>query len=164
MSPWSPAQIRHFIEATGKDRLGVLWRLLALTSLGSGEACGIRWADVDLDGRRVNIDRARVMAGGKVVNSTPKTDPSARSIGLDPQTVLALRIYKARQWIERLATGNAWANDVGWVFSDEVGRPVHPTKASKLLIDAVIATKMPRIRLHDLRHSYATAASRHGFR
>ncbi len=98
------------------------------------------------------------MAGGKVVNSTPKTAASARSIGLDPQTVLALRSHKARQSIERLAAGNAWANDVGWVFTDEVGRPVHPTKVSKLFIDAVVATKMPRIRLHDLRHSYATAA------
>ena len=97
------------------------------------------------------------MAGGQVVLSTPKTATSVRSVGLDPQTVLALRSYKARQSAERLAAGEAWANGEEWVFTDEVGKPLHPTKMSKLFTEAAVAAGLPRIRLHDLRHGYATA-------
>jgi len=111
-----------------------------------------------LDTRRLNVERARVMAGGKIVLSSPKTATSARSVGLDPQTVLALRSYKTRQSAERLAVGETWANAEDWVFTDEVGRPLHPTKMSKLFKDAAELAGLPKIRLHDLRHGYATAA------
>lgn len=158
MKVWSPTQIRKFVEITSADRLGVLWRLLLMTGLRRGEACGLQWLDIDLDQRRMDIARARVMAGGQVVLSTPKTAASARSIGLDPQTVSALRRFKALQATERLAAGTAWSNHEGWIFTDEVGRPVHPNAVSKLFANAVTTTSMPKIRLHDLRHSYATAA------
>lgn len=158
MAPWSPSDTRRFIEATEGQRLGALWRLAAMTGLRRGEVCGLQWADVDLDARRLNVERARVMAGGQVVISTPKTATSARSVGLDPQAVLALRSYKARHSAERLAAGEAWAKGEEWVFTDEVGRPLHPTKLSKLFTEAAAAAGLPRIRLHDLRHGYATAA------
>ena len=158
MSTWSPQEIWKFLEATSDDRLGALWRLLAMTGLRRGEVCGLQWTDIDLDAGRLTVERARVMAAGTVVVSTPKTASSDRSIGLDSKTVSALRSFKARQSAEHLAAGSAWADDKNWAFTDEVGRPLHPTKVSKLFSNAAKAAEMPRIRLHDVRHSYATAA------
>ncbi len=45
-----------------------------------------------------------------------------------------------------------------YVIVDEIGRPIHPTAVSKLFQDARSAAGMPKVRLHDLRHGYATAA------
>ena len=129
-----------------------------MTGLRRGEVCGLQWSDIDLDERRMRIERARVMAAGRIVTSTPKTVESARSIGLDPGTAMALRSFKALQSAERLAAGEAWASPVDWVFTDALGRPLHPTKVSKLFTEAVDKAHLRKVRLHDLRHGYATAA------
>lgn len=93
----------------------------------------------------------------KVVISAPKTAASARDIGLDPATVMALRSCQTRQGADRLAAGTAW-EDSGFVFTDELGHPLHPTAVSHLFQVALKAAGMPKIRLHDLRHGYASAA------
>ena len=88
--------------------------------------------------------------------STPKTDKSRRSISLDPGTVAALRGHRVRQAQERLAWGPAWI-DAGLVFSRDDGTPIHPQQLSKAFERLGKAAGLPEIRLHDLRHSYATA-------
>jgi len=91
------------------------------------------------------------------VTSSPKAATSARTIGLDVATVSVLRAHRSRQSEWRLAAGEAWLGD-DTVFTDEMGRPLHPTAVSKLFKQAVLDVKMPMIRFHDLRHGYATAA------
>ena len=39
-----------------------------------------------------------------------------------------------------------------------MGEPYHPERVSKLFVQAVKKAGLPRIRLHDLRHTYATLA------
>ena len=39
---------------------------------------------------------------------------------------------------------------------DEIGRPVHPETLTKVFNVAVSKVDVPRIRLHDLRHTHAT--------
>jgi integrase len=158
MTPWSPNDTRTFIRATTEERMGALWWVLAMTGLRRGEACGLRWSDIDLDTHRLTVARARVMAGGKVVLSSPKTAKSARTIGLDASTVVTLRAHKARQSRDRLAAGPAWSCEDDWVFTNELGEPLHPNTVSKLFTKAVSNAGVPKIRLHDLRHGYATAA------
>jgi integrase len=57
---------------------------------------------------------------------------------------------------ERLATGPAWV-DCGLVFVHEGGRAPHPHRLNRLFDTATRKAGLPRIRLHDLRHSYASA-------
>jgi integrase len=98
-----------------------------------------------------------VLAGGKVLEHPPKTDHVRRSIPIDPVTVATLRAWKARQNAERLEWGAAWS-DGGWVFTAEDGTPLHPGVITKRFGEAIAATELPRIRLHDLRHTSATLA------
>jgi len=93
----------------------------------------------------------------KVVVSEPKTAKGRRSIALDPATVAALREHRSRQLQDRLAVGPLW-EDSGLVFTWADGRPLHPERFSRWFDQHARAAGLPRIRLHDVRHSYATAA------
>jgi integrase len=93
----------------------------------------------------------------RVVVSEPKTAKGRRSLALDQVTVAALREHRRRQLEERLAVGPRW-EDSGVVFTWPDGRPLHPERFSRWFEQHARAAGLPRIRLHDVRHSYATAA------
>jgi integrase len=80
-----------------------------------------------------------------------------RSIALDPVTLAALRTHRARQAADRAAVGPAY-QDSGLVFTHPDGSPIHPQRFSDWFRQHLRAAGLPAIRLHDLRHSYATAA------
>jgi integrase len=44
------------------------------------------------------------------------------------------------------------------VFTDEIGEPIHPSALTRLFASCVRRAGLPEIRLHDLRHTYATVA------
>lgn len=156
-SVWTPEQLGTFLMAMVDDRLYGLWVLAATTGMRRGELCGLRWNDVDLDDATVTVCRARVMVHGVPTETTPKTDSGARIIGLDPTTVTVLRSHLARQEAERRGCpAGCWAGD-GHVFADEVGRPLIPEYVSKAFKRHVDRLRLPPIRLHDTRHSHATA-------
>lgn len=90
-----------------------------------------------------------------------KTIAAERSLALDPATVEVLRRWKVRQTEERLAAGPAW-QDTGLVFTREDDTGHRPKRLSSAFTADVDRAGLPRIGLHGLRHSYATAALRAG--
>ena len=44
------------------------------------------------------------------------------------------------------------------MFTRDDGRPLHPRSVSRAFDRAIAAAKLPRIRLHDLRHTHASLA------
>jgi integrase len=92
-----------------------------------------------------------------VIEGAPKTGRSRREIGLDAATVAALNSHKTRQGAERLKWGPTYAA-TDLVFTWEDGRPLHPNVISRTFARAAEKADLPVIRLHDLRHSYASAA------
>jgi integrase len=121
------------------------------------EALGLRWEDVDLEQSRLSIRQNMTTDGYKVVIGTPKTG-RGRSLDLDPATVDALRSFRKQQLEEKVLWRQAGYVDSGFVFRQENGQPYHPNRITKLFEAAVKASGQPRIRLHDLRHTYATLA------
>jgi integrase len=97
-----------------------------------------------------------VAVGYQVVISQTKTD-RARVIALDAGTVAILRDWRRTQLEERLASGPVYS-DSGHVFTKEDGSTLHPDRVSKLFDHLVEASGVPRIRLHDVRHTWATTA------
>jgi hypothetical protein len=75
---------------------------------------------------------------------------------LDPATVVSIRRWKATQAQERLAIGQRYV-DVGLVFTMPDGSGITPDRFSIWFRKHVKRLGLPRIRLHDVRHSYFTA-------
>ena len=144
--------------------------LLAYTGMRRGEACGLRWQDVDLVAGTVRVAHARVMVGGQVAGSGPKTRRGRRLLRVDADVVDALKSWKAAQSAARLRFGAAWEDDRGHVFTHEVyfskparyGAAVRPDWVSHKFRQFCRGAALPALRLHGLRHSYVTAAAEQG--
>jgi integrase len=100
----------------------------------------------------------------------PKSARSMRVVALPTPLIACLKRHQERQRIEREAAGPDWA-DTRLVFASTVGGPIdhrNDTRAFKALLiagrvrcDEIIAADglvrlVPRVRLHDLRHTAAT--------
>jgi integrase len=157
MQVWSAQEMGRFLDIAENDRLYGLFRLVLATGLRRSEAAGLRWEDVDLDAGRLCVRRGRVAVGYAVEEGTPKAN-RARTIGLGPETVAALRGHRRRQLEERMAWGEAWV-DSGLVFTREDGTPLHPQTLRWHLRRLAKAAGVPVIRFHDLRHCATTHAS-----
>jgi integrase len=76
---------------------------------------------------------------------------------LDASTVAALREHRRRQAEERLQAGAAW-EDHGLIFCCLDGAPLHPERFTRRFSARLHQLGLPPIRLHDLRHGWATMA------
>lgn len=126
-----------------------------VTGCRRGEAVGLRWTDVDLDHGRVTITSQRTLAAGKVVEGLTKTDSGGRMLALDSGTVTLLRRWRRVQRAEHVALGIRPA--VGYVFTGEDGLPLWPDRVTRLFGKLCDSYRLPRIRVHGLRHSAATS-------
>jgi integrase len=154
-STWTPGQLRAFLDATADHYHGALFRVAAMTGLRRGELCGLRWADLDLDGGRLKVRRTIAVVNRELVEGETKSARSRRTVDLDPVTVHALRAHRVRQLEERMLVGAGYT-DRDLVFATPEGAPWNPDAVGAAFNRAVARTDLPRIRFHDLRHSHAT--------
>jgi integrase len=152
---WTPDQLGVFFDQAEEHRLFALYWLIAMRGPRRGEAIGLNWPDVDLDGAQLTYVTELVQDGWDVVETAPKTDGSAATIGLGPATVEVLRAHRARQLSEQQAAGEDWA-DTGKVFTTELGEWLHPEFVSDEFQRLYEAGGLPSINLRDLRHVAAT--------
>ena len=139
--PWEPAELGRFLDSIGGNRLAPLFELIAATGLRRGEACGLRWSDVDL-GRGVVVVRQQLVqvtvdehmpkctCCGEVhkglMIGPPKTKAGeSRAVELDGGTIGVLLAHRLAQDAERLEWGRAYT-DHGLVFARENGSPLPP--------------------------------------
>lgn len=154
---WHQEELKRFLDHVVADRLYAAWLLLATTGLRRGELLGLKWQDVDLDAGRIVIRHALMSVGGKLSVSAPKTSKSRRGLSLDATTTAALRAHRGRQLQERLAWGPDY-QDAGFVFCREDGTPVRPDSFSRRFQTLAGTAGLPVIRVHDVRHTYASIA------
>ena len=153
--PWTVEQCRTFLARSADDRLLALYHLLMVTGMRRGEAVGLRWSDLDLDGATVFIVQQIVEVRGRSVVSTPKTRRSRRVVALDVDIVKALCLHGEAQLAER----RTWGLHVGpddLVFSREDGRAFRPEYVTRHFQALSRTAGLPEIRLHDLRHTNAS--------
>jgi integrase len=155
MHAWTTDEARQFLASVKDDRLEAVWALLLTRGLRRGELAGLRWQQVDLDAGTVRIVETLIVVDGKVSASAPKTNAGKRTIPLDDSLVSRLRSLRSRQAQEHLAAGPAYDRR-GLLVADELGRPHSPEWISGRFEALVASAELPRIRLHDCRHTAAT--------
>ena len=149
---YTPEQLRQLFRAVEGEWLEVVVKLGAYLGLRRGEICGLRHYVI-----RIRI--SRTTAGNRVVEKTPKTANSIRTLGiagLDDLTRL-LHAIRARQL--ELAAEQPEYQDSGYVLTDETGLPRHPNQVTKAFHQFVQRNRLPDITVHGLRHTFASLAN-----
>jgi integrase len=155
MTVWTPGELASFLGMVEGHRYGPLVRTAAMTGLRRSELAGLRWVDVDLDAAVLSVRQSVQLVDGCIVTGDVKTTRSRRRVDLDAGTVAVLRAHRRAQSAERLLVGAGWA-DHGLVFCAPDGRPLNPDTVTQWFDRTVRRSDLPRIRLHDLRHTHAT--------
>jgi integrase len=149
-------QINTLFAATTDDGCHSLWVLLITTGMRIGEALGLKWTDLDLSGGRVRIQRALQRQRGRGLQFVePKSGHSVRTVHLAAHAVQTLSDHRRRQLEQRMRAGPNWI-DFELVFCGSAGTPIDPPVISKELHEALARAGLPRVRVHDLRHSCAS--------
>ena len=150
--PWEPEELGAFLDSIGGDRLGAIYEVMAMTGLRRGEACGLRWIDLDLERRVLHVRQQIVQLGHKTLVGPPKTSSGEhRRVDLDDRTVGTLMAHRFAQDAERADWGQAYIES-GLVFTREDGRAAASRVHDPTLPDPQRPSRAAPIRLHDLRH------------
>jgi len=155
------AEVQALLKAaTAHDeRFGAFVRIVAATGMRRGEACALRWSDIDFEGACVTVDESVISAQGGAIVKPPKTRASIRSLALDDDTLAVLRHLRDAQ-LKLAGACSIVLEDKGFAFSFDPGGtiPPHPDAMSHLFSQTRDAAKVARdIHLHSLRHFQATA-------
>lgn len=158
MKTWTAAELARFLELVDGSRYRAPWLLVATTGMRRGEVLGLRWFDLDLDGGRLSIRQTVSLIDHKIVIASGTKTGNARGVDLDAITVAELRAHRARQAQELLLLGIRPDGD-SLVFCHPDARPYNPERFSREFARALARLpELPRNRLHDLRHTWATLA------
>jgi integrase len=160
MKVWDAKQIGQFLREIAGHRLYPAFFLLANTGMRRGEVLGLRWKDVDLERATLSVSRSLVLVAYQPQLSDVKTNNGRRTIDLEPKTVAVLRAWKKAQIEERMLANLRPTTDLFFAHPD--GSVINPDYLSQVLDRHVAKSALPRIRLHDLRHSHASVLLKEG--
>jgi integrase len=146
--PRTAVQTAQFLHHIRQHRLYPLFRLITLIGLRRGEACALRWCDMDLHHRALVVCRQLQHHNGELSVCDTKTAGSVRVIALDRLTVTVLRRHHATTALE--------GHGGGFVFTNTRGDSIKPDRLGELFHRLLRDTDLPPIRLHDLRHGAAS--------
>ncbi len=155
MQVWNAEQLRRFLQAIQSHRLYPAFYLKANTGMRRGEILGLTWKIVDFDNARLSVTQTVTAPDYQVIVSDVKSAHSLRTIDLDERTVAVLRSWRKRQLETYMQTG-VRTDDSGFVFARPDGDPLHPDYFSQTFERLIAKMDLPRIRVHDLRHTHAT--------
>ena len=163
---WEPSDFNRFIKCFEDDIMyETLFMLLYYMGCRKGEALALHWRDVDFNSKTITIDKTIDFMNGKR-ESPPKTNNSYRTI-----TMPNVLVHQMKRCY---AESSTWANFEGedsYVFGNDtvlaeqtirrrLNKGVEIVNGSLDSLKDPLQAKMigpiPRIRVHDFRHSHAS--------
>jgi len=139
----TPKKINAFLDAVSDQKYKNLFRLAIFSGARQGEIVGLRWSDVDWINSQIHIQKTFNHQAWYDV----KTKTSNRKIDIGPVTISELKKWKLACPVCELDL----------VFPNQAGNPInHNNLVSRYFNPALKAAGLPRMRFHDLRHTYAS--------
>jgi integrase len=130
------------------------------TGMRRGEMLGLRWADIDMIGKVLKVQRTASytkLPGEKYgfIETSPKTKSSRREILLTDFLISMLKTHKKKQVEMRLQARQRWA-DKDLVFCNALGEHLPVKRLTTHYRILLQQCNLPQIHIHDLRHSAST--------
>jgi integrase len=156
----SAGEVRALLDAARRvdARAAAFIRVIAATGMRRGEACALRWSDVDWGAGRLRVDESVVATHGGASIKGPKSRAGMRAVAVDAGTLERLRDLRVGREAFAATCEVALTED-GFLFSaDPDGSgPPHPDSMSHVFSRVRAAAGVPTdVHLHSLRHFQST--------
>ncbi|HUY06945.1 MAG TPA: site-specific integrase [Acidimicrobiales bacterium] len=134
----TPQEVRALMREskTGDLHLNCFLRVIVATGMRRGEACALRWSDIDWEDSTIRIDESIVADKGHASIKLPKTSASIRSVAVDTGTLETLSLLRVEQG-HLAEVAEVEISLEGFVFSYEPGgaAPPYPDTLSRGFIE-----------------------------
>lgn len=150
--PLSKEELKRLLDKVHKHYTAhyPLFLFLARTGARTGEALGLQWGDIDFNGRFINLKRS--LSRRKITTLKGKR---IRRVDMSRQLaqVMEAHLVKSKEKGMKLGLGDHPV----YVFTNRLGGFVDVNNwRRRVFIKALEKAKLRKIRIHDLRHTYAT--------
>lgn len=156
-----PELAQRIVKVFEDTHIGAAVVTLLGSGLRRGEVLALRWRNVNLAAGSLTVARSLDRVGGTSVFKTPKTKGSRRTVRLPTFVLQRLTRHCAEQEARFKSLGLPAATADSVVFDSGLGEPWVPNTFG-LAFARMAKRNGLRMRLHDLRHAYATLALQAG--
>ena len=143
-------QLASFLREAKESGVFEMYYIELATGLRRGELLGLKWEDLDLEQGTLRVQRQVSRINGEVVEAPLKTKNSYRTISLGTDAVGILKEQRKK------------CGSSEYVFPSPTGGPISPDSVIQMLHRVLKRAGLPKVRFHDLRHTFATVALQNG--
>ena len=164
MKPLKDGEIPLFLDRIRGTKYEALFYVDLFTGLREGEILGLTWENVDFERKRITIEHQlpKTQRRNKPVTFATVKNGKSRTLSAPDEVFTMLKRVKARQAEEQLKAGKRWKNEKNLVFTDDLGQYLNYSTVYKAFKIIVVQIGKPDMRIHDLRHTYATLSIQNG--
>ncbi|GAA6760936.1 tyrosine-type recombinase/integrase [Thermus oshimai] len=156
LEPHEVARLLEEAERSKSPDMALLLRLMLETGLRRGEALALQWRDIDFTRGEVKVWRSWTKVEGRGTFSAPKTRSARRTVPL-PRGLLLRLEARRQELLERLTP-----EELAEVFLFGGNKPYDPDAFNHYLRRLAQRAGLGKVRVHDLRHTWATLALSRG--
>ena len=134
------------------------FKLVLATGMRRGEACGLRWSDVNWRKKSIHIQRNVVkLSHEPIIVKDPKTSAGDRVVYLSAGMVKLLKAWKKECEWERWQAAGETLNEDDYLFRQPNGDPMVPTTFTFRFKKILRQNGLPEnLNIHSLRHTNAS--------
>ncbi len=142
-------QLQSFLAEAKATGVYEMYYIELATGLRRGELLGLKWQDIDWENGIITVRRQIARINGEIIEAPLKTKNSYRTVTISPQAVEVLKQQREKTNSE-------------YVFPSPTGGPISPDSVNNMLKRVLARAGIPKVRFHDLRHTFATVALQNG--